>query len=86
MDDSNINPENSLKSPSKLFIKFSDVSGSKVFYSSLLLIAICASYAILGYYLVPMWQAGTMALHMFILINAGLAVLWLGLINIINKY
>lgn len=75
------------KKDKKLFVSFEAINTkTKLFYSFMLVLGISASYALLGYYIYPLYAAGQMALYVYILINAGISVLWVGLINIINRF
>ena len=71
----------------KLFVNFEVLNTkTKAFYSFMLVLGISASYALLGHFVLPLYIAGQMALYTYMLINIGISVLWVGLINIINRF
>lgn len=75
------------KSTKTLFINFEEIdTKAKAFYSFALVLGISISFALVGYYIYPLYVSGQIALHMYLLANAGVSVVWVALINIINKF
>ena len=75
------------KSERFLFINFEEIdTKAKAFYSFALVIGVSISFVLVGHFIYPIYALGQMSVYIYLLINAGVALGWIVLINIINKF
>ncbi len=84
-----MNTDKATSSPRKggLYLDISELdSMNQYIYLFGLGIGITSTYLVLGHFILPMIAAGAISMPMFYGITIGVAVLWLGLVKLFNKY
>lgn len=70
-----------------LYIEIQDLNlATQVQYMLGLALGIAGSYTLLGKYIVPLVLAGAVSMTTFYVSTIFLAILWVGIIKLINKY
>lgn len=70
-----------------LYIEIKDLNlATQVQYMIGLALGLAGTYTLLGKYLVPLVIAGTIPMSVFYVATIGVAILWVGIIKLINKY
>ena len=70
-----------------LYIEIKDLNlATQVQYMIGLALGLAGTYTLLGKSLVPLVIAGTIPMSVFYVATIGVAILWVGIIKLINKY